>query len=123
MKKTISYTLALMLSALLFTGGATTALADSPPARAAAPAAAHGVVNLNSATAPELEMLPGVGPKKAQAIIDWRAKNKSFQRVDDLRKVKGFGRKTLAKLLPYLTVQGPTTLEAQPKSPRAPRPQ
>lgn len=68
-----------------------------------------GVANLNTATAQQLDQLPGVGEKAARRILEFRAKT-PFAKVDDLRKVKGFGAKKLEKLRPYLTVTGPTTL-------------
>lgn len=71
-----------------------------------------GKLNINTATEEQLTMLPGIGPKKAQRILDYRAKHGKFKRVRDLRRVKGFGYKTVTKLEPYLTVDGKTTLEA-----------
>jgi competence protein ComEA len=78
-------------------------------------AAAEGVVNLNEATADELERLPGIGPAKARAIVEHRHGH-PFHRVDEVTKVKGIGRKTFTKLRPYLTLVGATTLMAQPSS-------
>ncbi len=72
-----------------------------------------GVVNLNSATERELDLLPGIGPAKAQRIVAWRARNGRFRRIKDLRRVKGFGRKTVLKLFPHLTLDGPTTAVAR----------
>ena len=63
-----------------------------------------GPVNLNTATAVELEALKGVGPVKAKAIMDYRAKNGAFKSVDDLEKVPGFGKKTVDSLRADLTV-------------------
>lgn len=71
-----------------------------------------GVVNLNTATAAQLDLLPGIGEKAARRIIEHRAKT-PFARVEDLRKVKGFGAKKLEKLRPYLTTAGQTTLTAK----------
>ena len=62
------------------------------------------LVNLNTATAEELEQLPDVGPVTAQSIIDWREQNGGFASVDELLEVDGIGDKTLAKLTPYVTV-------------------
>jgi competence protein ComEA len=69
-----------------------------------------GVINLNQASAAQLDMLPGVGPKAADRIIAFRAKT-PFTRPEDLVRVKGFGKKKLEKLRGHLTVAGPTTLK------------
>lgn len=84
---------------------ASAALAGRPVARREM----SGVVNLNTATAVQLDLLPGVGEKAAKRIIEHRAKA-PFGKVDDLRKVKGFGVKKLDKLKVFLTTTGPTTL-------------
>ncbi len=70
---------------------------------------AAGVVNLNNATETELELLPGIGPRKAQAIVDHR-RTHPFHKAEELMKVKGIGRKTYGRLRPYLTIVGPSTL-------------
>jgi len=72
--------------------------------------AQEGVVNINKATAMELCFLPGIGPKKSEKIIRFRQK-KPFKSPKDLLKIKGIGRKSLKKLLPYVTVSGETTLK------------
>jgi competence protein ComEA len=48
-------------------------------------------LNLNTATAEQLDGLPGVGPATARAIVDWRRRNGRFRRVDDLLEVRGIG--------------------------------
>jgi competence protein ComEA len=80
---------------------------------AAASRARHvGTVNLNEATVAELDRLPGVGTKAAQRIVEHRQKRR-FQRVEELVRVKGFGRKKFLKLKPHLAVAGPTTLKVE----------
>lgn len=69
-----------------------------------------GKLNLNTATEEQLLLLPTVGPAKAERIVAWRKKNGGFKRVADLRRVKGFGYKTMKRLEPYLDVTGETTL-------------
>ncbi len=66
------------------------------------------VVDLNQATVEELCTLPGIGPKKADAILALRHK-KPFTRVTQLLQVKGIGPKTLDKLKPHLRVTTATT--------------
>jgi competence protein ComEA len=84
-----------------------------PLALAAAPfaaAALTGVVNVNTASADELSMLPGVGPSRARAIVELRQQRGGFKRIEDLLDVKGIGEASLAKLKPYLALEGKSTL-------------
>lgn len=62
------------------------------------------LLDLNRATAAELEELPGVGPVTAGAIIAWREDNGEFTSVDELQEVSGIGPATLEKLRPLVTV-------------------
>jgi competence protein ComEA len=62
-------------------------------------------ININTASVDELTQLPGIGPKTAQRIVEWRKDNGKFQKVDDLMAVKGIGEKKLARLKPLVTVQ------------------
>lgn len=55
-------------------------------------------ININKASAEQLEAIPGVGAKKAQAILDYRNKNGDFSSVDDLINVKGIGKKMMQKM-------------------------
>jgi competence protein ComEA len=74
---------------------------------------ALAVVNINTATQEEFIALhKGLGPAKAQAIIDYRKANGPFKSVDDLKHVKGIGAKRLEKLRPELTVGSPTKVAA-----------
>jgi len=56
-----------------------------------------GILNINRATAKELDKLPGIGPVIAGRIIEFRKVNGAFQSIDDLRKVQGIGASTLEK--------------------------
>jgi competence protein ComEA len=60
-------------------------------------AAFSGILNINRATAKELDKLPGIGPVIAGRIIEFRKINGAFQSIDDLRKVQGIGASTLEK--------------------------
>lgn len=61
-------------------------------------------VNVNTATQSELESVKGLGPAKAKAIIEYREKNGPFKSVEDLGKVKGFGKASIEKLKNELSV-------------------
>lgn len=79
------------------------------PASGAAAAAVGGapagaLLNLNTATAEQLEELPGVGPVTAESILSWRTDNGAFSSVDELLEVDGIGEKTLADIAPHVTL-------------------
>ena len=88
-------------------GGAGASGSGGAGAGAGAAGSASGVagrVNLNTASAAELEELPGVGPVLAQRIIDWRTEHGRFASVDELGEVSGIGEKIFAALQPKVTV-------------------
>lgn len=62
------------------------------------------LVNINKANASELETLPGIGPKKASAILQFRQENGSFKGIEGLLEVSGIGQKTFDQLAPFITV-------------------
>ena len=62
-------------------------------------------ISLNRATQTELETLPGIGEKKAQAILAYRNAHGRFRSCEELLEVEGIGEATLEGLLPYLTLE------------------
>ena len=58
----------------------------------------QGKININTASASQLQRLEGIGETKAKAIIDYREKNGDFQTVEDIMKVSGIGEKTFQKI-------------------------
>jgi len=66
-------------------------------------------IDINKADIETLSKLPGIGPVKSKAILDYREKNGEFKSLIELIEVKGIGKKTLAKLLPYLEMIGDST--------------
>ncbi len=75
---------------------------DPPVGQGGAPDPAP--IDLNAATAPQLEQLPGIGPVTAGRILSWRSANGRFTIVDELLEVPGIGPKTLAQLRPRVRV-------------------
>lgn len=63
-----------------------------------------GKINLNSATAAELDALPGVGPVTAARILEWRTSHGRFARVDQLREIEGIGERRFGQLRELVTV-------------------
>ena len=59
-------------------------------------------VNINTATAEELQTLPGIGPAVSKRILDYRQKNGSFKKPEDLMNVRGIGEKSFLKLKPLV---------------------
>ncbi|MBE7567452.1 MULTISPECIES: ComEA family DNA-binding protein [Acidithiobacillus] len=66
-------------------------------------------VNINTADVAALDSLPGIGPAKAQAIVEYRKAHGSFKTLDDLARVHGIGSKLLERLRPSLALDGQTT--------------
>ena len=73
-------------------------------------------VNVNTADASQLALLPRVGPSVAQKIIDFRKENGPFKSAEDLMLVQGIGEKTFQLLKPYVAVSGETTLKEKVKA-------
>ena len=68
-----------------------------------------GVVNLNTASPDQLQLLPGVGEVRAVAIVSMRKQRGGFKNVEDLLAVKGIGEAMLEKMRPHVTLSGKTT--------------
>jgi competence protein ComEA len=69
--------------------------------------AAVSLINVNTATAVQLEALPGIGPKLAARIVEHRQKNGAFKKVEELMNVQGIGEKNFLKLKPLVTITPP----------------
>ena len=67
---------------------------------------ASGLVNINAASLEELDTLPGIGPSKAQAIIDYRQVNGDFETIEDVMNVSGIGQTTFDNMKDLITVGG-----------------
>ena len=96
------------LRALLGCAAIVCAIAATPQVSYAqqeqAPAAApKTTVNLNTATIEQLATLPGVGPKTAQLILEYRTKNGGFKKIEELMNIKGIGEKSFLKLKPLVS--------------------
>lgn len=70
-------------------------------------------LELNTATVEQLQEVPGIGPRTAEAIVNFREKSGPFRRIEDLLAIKGITQPKLDKMRPYLSVTPP------PKSPQS----
>jgi len=66
-------------------------------------------LDLNSATAEELQQLPGVGPGMATAIVDFRQKSGPFRRIEELLAIRGITKQRLEKIRPYVKIAPPNS--------------
>ena len=66
------------------------------------------IVNINKAAAEEIAKLPGIGEKTAKLIVEYREKNGGFKKPEDIRKVKGVGKKLFEKIKGNITVEEET---------------
>src|SRR5215210_6018666 len=100
----LTFALVIVLGTLLAGASPGWAQAAKGGSNAKARATAAAPVNLNSASAAQLQTLPGVGASTAQRIVDYRQKNGSFKKIEELMNVKGIGEKSFLKLKPLITV-------------------
>ncbi|HKK01553.1 MAG TPA: helix-hairpin-helix domain-containing protein [Desulfuromonadales bacterium] len=98
------FVIALFITAIFVCGG----FPPVSPAVAASDGASVSAsmpVNINTAAAAQLYVLPGVGKAIAERIVAYRSEHGPFHSVDDLTNVKGIGKKTLEKLRKMITVE------------------
>ena len=111
----VSKTIITVLTALVILTFAAMPAIGGQPKTAKKPTALEGKLNINTATVKQLTLLPGVGKKTAENIIAYRTQNGNFKAVENLVKVKGFGKKTLGKSKVYITLEGESTLKKAKK--------
>lgn len=80
-----------------------TEAAAAPAKSPAGTAAAKGLIDINTASASRLDELPGIGPGKAQAIVEYRQAKGPFRTPEELKNVKGIGQKTYDGLKDRIT--------------------
>ncbi|OGW66372.1 MAG: hypothetical protein A3H49_05530 [Nitrospirae bacterium RIFCSPLOWO2_02_FULL_62_14] len=74
------------------------------PVATVSPAKAESKIDINRASADELQVLPGVGPVLAQRMVEWRKAHGRYRTVEDLQGVKGIGKKRMEQLRSLITV-------------------
>jgi len=72
-----------------------------------------GVVNINTASVAQLSLLPHVGAKAAQRIVDYRKTHGAFVQPTDLMQVKGISARLFERIDPYIVLDGSTTLRSK----------
>lgn len=103
-RKLLVTTIATIGLATGVSGWAASASAKSNTAPATSAVVSAAPININTATLDALENIKGLGPTKAQAIVDYRNKNGNFQTLQDLQKVPGIGPKLFDKIQSQVTI-------------------
>lgn len=106
MLRIVCSTFALTIAATLLAALPVAAAQQPKASSARAPKAESTtqVVNINTASAAEFEALPGIGPKMAARIVEYRQKNGPFKKVEELMNVRGLGEKNFLKLKAQLSL-------------------
>ena len=101
----------LALAALAFLAAvqAPAVAAQARGSRSGSKPAVTGTVNVNTASASELQALPGIGAKTAARIVEYRQKNGPFKKIEELMNVRGVGEKNFVKLKAQITVAAAKT--------------
>ncbi len=107
MFRTVLSALAVAVLLIALPSSAAFAQTKSGSSRSAAKPVTTGIVNLNPASATELETLPGVGPRTAALIVEYRQKNGPFKKVEELMNVRGIGEKNFLKLKSHISISNP----------------
>ncbi len=92
----------------------TVAAQSKAATRTAAKGATTAVVNINTASAAELDALPGIGAKTAARIVEYRQKNGPFKKVEELMNVRGVGEKSFLKLKAQISIGAAKTEHDRP---------
>ena len=93
-----------LFTTLLALCGSLSAMAQKAPP--SAPARVD-LVNLNTSNATQIASLPGIGPKTAESIIQYRQKNGGFKKIEEIMNVRGVGEKSFLKIKSLITVTAP----------------
>ena len=109
MSRVSALALSIVLIALIGAAAPVAAQDAGPRQQPSKAPAASAVLNINTATAADLQKLPGVGAATAERIVEYRQKNGPFKKIEELMNVRGIGEKSFLKLKPLITAAPPRT--------------
>ena len=101
-----SVTAALLIASLTLTAPSW-AMSPQSTARSTDVASDEEKVELNSATPEQLEALPGIGPRTAELIVEYRNESGGFKKIEELMNVRGIGERTFLRLRPLIRIDAP----------------